>query len=406
MKGKATRIRLGDLLKEAEIITSAPILDAVARFEDQGLPLGKVLVVSGYLTEKQLKAALQLQYMVNDGLLAFDSAVEVLLTAFKHGDDLKAAFLHLGLHVPQEGGEPTKIGQILIDADALDSSKLNGCLEASQASSLPLGHILCQRGLVSQFLINKALVIQQMVRSDQITRQAGIYSLQVAHAREDLLIRQEINKNFKKQPLKSTPLFGDLLTISGICTERQMRDALSKSIKGNTTIGESAVKLKYISRDMIDSVVSLQEMLDNNKIELETAKKALQEVKQRRILLIKAVAELTTYKLPLNQSQALVDLLNEAGLLDISRIPGQTKERIVVKYNQVSYVAESLEDLVNIQSLYSTLRAVDFTNRQVITHEDAVKAVKLADGKQWILDHALVQMGLLNRTRLHEDSLD
>ncbi|MBX9694685.1 MAG: hypothetical protein K2Z81_20020, partial [Cyanobacteria bacterium] len=301
MTGKTTRIRLGDLLKEAEVITSAPILEAVARFEDQGLPLGKVLVVSGYMTEKQLKAALQLQYMVNDGLLAFDSAVEVLITTLKNGDDLKIAFQQLGLHNPQQQGEEAesnKIGRILIDAEALDATKLNGCLEASQASSLPLGHILCQRGLVSQFLLNKALVVQQMVRSNQVSRQGGIYALQVAHAREDLLIRRDINKGFKKRPLKTTPLFGELLVATGICTERQIRDALYKSIQSNTTIGAAAVKLKCISKDMIDSVVSLQEMMDNNMIDLETAKKALSRVKQRRILLVKALAELTSFRVP------------------------------------------------------------------------------------------------------------
>ncbi len=48
-------LRLGDLLMEAGILSSTYIKEALARYEEQGLPIGKVLVVSGYLSDAELR---------------------------------------------------------------------------------------------------------------------------------------------------------------------------------------------------------------------------------------------------------------------------------------------------------------------------------------------------------------
>ena len=394
-------VRLGDLLQETGLLSSDLITEAVRRFEEQGLPLGKALISSGYLDENGLKAALSIQYMVNDGLLAYDSGIELLNAAFECGGDLENAFLKLGMKHPP-GSETNKIGQILIDAGVLDQHVLKECLETSQSTTLPIGHILCQRGHVSQMLLNRALLIQQLVRRGQVERTDGIVSLRAGLNRENKLLTVPQNKDFQKMPLKGTPLLGDFLVFSGVCTERRVREALTSSIINCVTLGASLVHSRAASRDIIESAITLQEMLDNKSIELELAKKGILEVKRRRILLGKALGELSTFRRKDNPSVLLVDLLTATGQLDVDRVPETIMERLEVNYNQISYVIKGLEDLLDLQCLYSAVRAVDLIHREKITREQALESLAAADKLNMSLDETLVRLGIHDRTRLKE----
>ena len=54
MSDEQKQIRIGDLLMQSGILTSDYIRNALHNFEERGLPIGKVLVMSGYLTESMM----------------------------------------------------------------------------------------------------------------------------------------------------------------------------------------------------------------------------------------------------------------------------------------------------------------------------------------------------------------
>lgn len=401
MTQETPHIRLGELLKEAEILTSDFIKEALSQYEDQGLPLGKVLVMSGYLSDFQLRNTLDLQYMVNDGLLPMAKAIKVLKIAHKEDCTLADAFEKSGIIQPEEQ-ETNKLGQLLVESKVIANEELDDCLSSSNRTSLPLGHILCHRTLVSQPLINKALLVQQLIRRGQIMRKQGITAIEEGAAREVKLTKLEINKTFKRLPLKNTPLLGDLLIQTNICTERQVRDSLLASVTHCTTLGDALVQSKQVSDYFVSEAIVIQEMMDNSTLELEQAKEALIEMRAHRVSAIQAAAEASTYRMRLNQSKLLIDLLCQTGTLDVLKLPSDVQERTDVNYNQVSYVCKALKPLIGEKGLFSALRCVDLINRKTITHEKAIVAIEFANKSGMDIEQALYMLGVTERTRLRE----
>ena len=262
-------LRIGDLLMHANVVNSYLIADVLVKYENKGLPLGKVLVLSGCLDDLQLRNAVDLQFMVNDGLLALDSAVQIMQTAFEKKLDLTEAFREAKVLQPEDR-ETNKLGQLLYDSHIASDALINTCLESAHKTSLPLGHVLCQRGFVSQTIINKALLVQQVIRKNQITREQGIAALAAAQQRENTLAKLPSNQGYRARNLKNTPLMGALLVEVCGLSERQLRDSLLSSILERTTLGAILLQNKNYSKNLLQAVVSLQVMLDNQTIEEQT----------------------------------------------------------------------------------------------------------------------------------------
>ncbi len=403
MTDYSQHVRLGDLLMEAGILSSSYIKEALARYEEEGLPIGKVLVVSGYLSDGELRNALNLQYMVNDRLLTRKDAIEVLKTAHTNRLTLEESFRKTGLVQPEEQ-ETNKLGQLLVDSGNVDEEQIEESLQASSSTGLPLGHILCHLNLVSQPIINRALLIQQFVRRGQIMRTQGIESLRFAGEREERLEKLTINRGFKRQPLRSTPLFGDLLLSAGVATDRQIRDAQLAHITRNSTFGQALIDTQQFPESFISAAVIIQEMIDNGTLELEKAREAVIDVRAKNISPTRAAAEACTFRLPLNQSRALLELLSEVGAVDIRKLDVEIQERAGVNYNQVLYLCRSLLAAGTVEEdvLYSALRLVDLKNRGTIGHDKAVMALNFAIQSETDIEYALYMLGVTERTRLRE----
>jgi len=74
-------VRLGDLLIEAGLVSRADIDEAVQIGRDTGMRVGRVLIVSGWLSETQLNSALRAQSLINDGKVTKGTAVRALKIA-------------------------------------------------------------------------------------------------------------------------------------------------------------------------------------------------------------------------------------------------------------------------------------------------------------------------------------
>jgi hypothetical protein len=396
-------LRIGDLLMHANVVNSSLIADALVKYENKGLPLGKVLVLSGCLDDLQLRNAVDLQFMVNDGLLSLESAVQVMQTAFGKKLDLTEAFKEAKVLQPEDR-ETNKLGQLLYDSHIANDALINTCLESAHKTSLPLGHVMCQRGFVSQTIINKALLVQQVIRKNQITREQGIAALSAAQQRENALAKLPSNQGYRARNLKNTPLMGALLVeICGL-SERQLRDSLLSSIVERTTLGAILLQNKNYSKNLLQAVVSLQEMLDNQTIEEQTGLRSLEAVFNQNISLEQACAEAYTFSLDTNHAVELIELLAAASIIEKSKLSNSIVERLSVNYNQVSYVAKELiNDGIAINTVYTALRATQLVRLAIISDQEAILYLEQAHQASMPIDEVLYLNGKTQRTRLKEE---
>ena len=77
MVKRSSKILVGDLLVKSELVTLAQFADAMPVSLKTGLPVGRVLIASGFLDEEKFKQVLTVQSLIRDHLLSGDAGVEV-----------------------------------------------------------------------------------------------------------------------------------------------------------------------------------------------------------------------------------------------------------------------------------------------------------------------------------------
>lgn len=395
------QVRVGDLLMQAGILTSDYIRNALHSFEQRGLPIGKVLVMSGYLTEQQLRTALEVQSLINDGLLPLDVATQVLQIAHRDRISLAEAFQQSGFVQPEDQ-QTNKLGQLLVGADIISSRELEEALQTNIRTGLPLGHIFSIRGFVSHALISLALLAQQMIRKGMVGREMAIVALKEAYHRELFLEKQPINRGFHRLPQQLSPKLGELMMEARILSEGQLLDALHRSLIVRKFLGEVLVDSRMAQQAVVDAAIDIQEMLDNGVFKQPFATQALLLVASGNESLERAVAEIGAFRARTNKAKLLIEILTSSGNLNLRDIPGSIQERLEVNYNQCLEVCNLLleEHLVHDALLYCALRAVYLVDEKILNLQQSIMIVDFALRMRITLDEALIRLGWVHRTRL------
>jgi hypothetical protein len=78
------QIRIGEILVEAQLLSEADLNEALEIAKDTGQLIGGVLVMSGFVSDKQLQLALSLQRQLREGTVDFDDAIRALRRTGEH----------------------------------------------------------------------------------------------------------------------------------------------------------------------------------------------------------------------------------------------------------------------------------------------------------------------------------
>lgn len=398
-------VRIGDLLMGAGIVADEFIKSALASFEDQGMPLGKILTMSGYLTEPQLRRALEIQFLVNDRRLPIDIAVMVLSLAHRDGLTLAEAFERSNVVQPDDLLS-NKLGQLLIGAGVISQPMLDEALTVSQSSGLPLGHIFCYQGSISQQLLETALLGQQLVRRGSLSRESCVAAIAKAHNREINLEQLPVNSGFERVMTRQTPRLGELVFAGEFIADSELITALQLSLSNGISSGAAMVSCAHLPSEVVLACVELQEMIDNQLLDTSLAYETLFKMKEFGYSFERSLGEACTHGPLLNQMTLFVDLLSLAGRLAaaVADLPPEIHERLALNYNQAKDITRLLLDgnFTDEHSAYCALRLVHLIYLEKIDFEQAVAALQIACSVPLFVDEALYRLKLKKRTRLRE----
>ncbi|HIA52630.1 MAG TPA: hypothetical protein EYN91_11150 [Candidatus Melainabacteria bacterium] len=396
-------IRIGELLMQSEILSSDFIRDALERFEQRGLPIGKVLVMSGYLTEAELRQALEVQSLVNDGHLPLELGVTVLRVAHKEHISLNDAFQRSGLVQPEDQ-ETNRLGQLLVAAGIVTDRDLEEALQINVRTGLPLGHVFCFHGYVSQALLYTALQVQESIRRNAIGRPEAIAGLNAAAKRERNLERLEINKGYQKLPMKQALRLGEMLVEARVFVDKLLPDALVRSLQFQKPIGEILVQSHFATPELIDAAVEMQEMIDNGCLLQNMANEVLLNMRASDVSFAKALGQACTFRHRNNLAKILVELLAAAQAVTLTKLTKDIQERLEVNYNQINDVSKQLleHELVDPELLFAGMRCVYLIDVKFINLEQATIILEIVGKTHDSVDNVLHTLGWTARTRLRE----
>ncbi|MBC8000471.1 MAG: hypothetical protein IAF58_21145, partial [Leptolyngbya sp.] len=386
---------------QAEILSSDFIKDALGRFEQRGLPIGKVLVMSGYLTEAELRAALEVQSLINDGNLPLELGVTVLRVAHKEHISLNDAFQRSGLVQPEDQ-ETNRLGQLLVAAGIVTDKDLEEALQINIRTGLPLGHAFCFRGFVSQALLYTTLLVQESIRRGALPRAEAVAALSAAAKRERTLEKLEINKGYQKLPMKQALQLGNLLVESKILVDKLLPDALVRSLQLQRPIGEILIQSHFATPEIIDAAVEMQEMIDNGCLPQTMAFEVLLNMRASETTFAQALGQACTFRARNNQAVPLVELLASSQALSKTKLTRDIQERLELNYNQITDVSKLLleADLVVPEMMYAAMRCIYLSDVKFINLEQSIIILEILSKTKESVDQVLHNLGWTSRTRL------
>lgn len=226
--------RLGDLLIQHGLLTQEDLAKAVAAQEReqklQKLPLGRILVEIGALSESELKDLLgHPDLKKNLGSIAVEKGLV-------QKEQLEAC---LAMREPQQ-----PVGQALIEAGLLTSEDVKGLLQA-QFNSPKLGELAVKQRLVSEKDLQNALRIQKSARL-------------LGEILCDLNLISPMELNYVLNKYKKRLNLGSILLKKGYITEEQLTIALQEKTQSSAPLGEILVAKNFISHDQLLSSLSEQ----------------------------------------------------------------------------------------------------------------------------------------------------
>lgn len=396
MSKRTTPVLIGDLLVKSGLVSLGQFADAMPISLKTGLPVGRVLVGSGFLTEPEFKASVMAQSLVRENLLPIDLAIKALKLAREKRLSFEEALTELGWR--SEYYETTnKLGDLLVEAGCIARKDLEEALDACFTSGLPLGRVLVLRGKVNEMLTYAALTAQVLLREGNITREQALDGLRIV-AKRKITLEESLDQQGLANRRGHTIRLGELLMLANLVSEIDLLSAVERGMLDEQPIGQVMVRVGLITEQMLDQALTLQDLVTKAQIKPLDAGEILMKVRKTGISIEKALAELKQRDGSISQkrdSMEVPELLRAAGLLghtemiksiDFSSITGKPVEDVLTSMH-----------LVDVATMAAASRCVQLLKQGEISQEQCVFALQTWIGSRNSIEEILTRVGWQQR---------
>jgi len=251
--------RLGNLLQEFGVITAESCTKAEELSTFSGLPFGKCLILLDLITDNDLKAMLEGQSLLREGIFARPVLAQAMKKVCQQHITIGEALSALG--EKSKVTRRTRLGELLSDAQAISAKQLEVALKVADFSSLPLGHILTSFDALEPQLIEQALDIQRKIRKGEIDRASGIEQIRQAN----LALSSRISAGSGHFAL------GEILRFAKLLTTQQIEEALTQAAAAKQLLGEFLVEKKLISDETLTAALCVQNLIAAHLLSIDSA---------------------------------------------------------------------------------------------------------------------------------------
>lgn len=386
-------MRIGELLIKAGLLKAVDLEEAIQVAGETGLPVGRVLIMSGYVTEPTLKGALEIQSLIKEGALNNELAVKGLYIAAQKKIGVSEALQELGWSNP--GKMPSsKLGDLLLDAQIISQQVLSDALRCSSDTGLPLGRILVASGFIPEQLLSAALSAQVLIRDGKVTREQALKGLALAGKRKVTIEQSLLDQGYYKLPAKQTIKLGELLVLAGMLTESDLMNVLELGLVNQQPLGQVLIGSGFLTKILLETALKLQEMVSQGKLTPLHASEALRQVHTKGINLGQAIAELGLVKSEPNQTVRLGEMLCLAGFINADDI----KKAVELSAKNSALIGKMLlvTGLIDESTLHAALRCQFLVREGFLKMEQAIIALNYCQRTQASFDDAMHDLGWSN----------
>jgi len=262
--------RLGELLVDLGVAAPAEVIKGLRVSAHTSLPLGRTLVMLDYVPDFVVRSVVEAQSMLRDRLLELNQAKQALAIVNRKRWSFSDALISLGVDASATKG--TRLGELLRDANRLNSHQLDLGLTVSDHSGLPLGQVLVLLSKVTEDKVRITLAMQRELRANNLERKDVLKRLAsdngagaTAHS---LPAYDSTTKKIK---------LGELFICAEIITQEELQQSLSTGKDSQQMLGEILLNKQWISQDILTAALRLQALIWDEKIDVRKATDVLRE---------------------------------------------------------------------------------------------------------------------------------
>ncbi|MBI1270603.1 hypothetical protein GC174_09235 [bacterium] len=171
------RVRLGELLVDSGVVSSADLTEAIQVSTRLNIPIGRVLLLSGLVSPATLEAALEAQPLLNQNKESRENVIQALKEVDLTGRSLDKTLTGAHSECSRRNGiglGKDKLAELLLDSEIVSQDQLDQALSTSFEAGVPLGSALVLEGILSPSLFPSILQIQQKVRTGAVSKDEAI----------------------------------------------------------------------------------------------------------------------------------------------------------------------------------------------------------------------------------------
>jgi len=387
---QASPVRLGDLLTGAGLLKAEDLRQAMLIAKTQSLPVGRVLIMSGFIIEPHLQAAVQAQSMLKDGLIDLETALGSLRVISRDGLSLDQALSKMGWAQPVNQ-VTNKLGELLIEAGLVSRAQLEAALVQGDSTGLPLGRVLVTNGWLSEQLLSSALNAQILVRDRRVSRDQAISSLRAALERQVPIEQTLAETGVSLHLANETVRLGELLVMAKLLDEEKLMQAVELGLVNEQPIGQVLVKNGMVSETVLQTALAIQSMVTKGELRKVQCGRVLELVNTEKLSLAEAVERVQPTPPRETSNLPLYQFLQLAGVIG----PPDIEEALKVGSRDTNLMGQMLmmtgaidQNLLGIAMNCSSLMA-----QGILKTEQAVIVLGICWKSKATLEEAFKQLG-------------
>ncbi len=387
---QASPVRLGDLLTGAGLLKAEDLRQAMIIAKTQSLPVGRVLIMSGFIIEPHLQAAVQAQSMLKDGLIDLETALGSLRVISRDNVQLDQALSKMGWAQPVNQ-VTNKLGELLFEAGIVTRAQLEQSLVQGESSGLPLGRVLVINGMLSEQLLSSTLNAQILVRDKRVTREQAISSLKAALIRQVPFEQHLEETGVSLHPASETVRLGELLVMAKLLDEEKLMQAVELGLVNEQPIGQVLVKNGMVSENVLATALTIQSMVVRGELRKSQSGRVLELVNQEHISLAEAVERVQPTPPRDATNLPLYQFLQLAGVIG----PKDIEEALKMGSRDTNLMGQMLmmTGALDQNLLGIAMKCSQLMERGILKTEQAVIALGICWKSKASLEDAFKQLG-------------
>lgn len=272
-------LRLGEILVEAGVVKTELVNQSLAIAKNTKMPIGRVLISHGHLSDLVIKNAVEAQQAIKDGRFTREYATKLIKTAYGHNISIQEADALIAWEKAFKTSF-SELGKFFMAAGIISEDFLWTAHTESKQAGAPIGAWLAESETISPKFMADALKIMVLSRENRLSKPEAI-----------LLLQKIYNEHLSLEAgAKALGLFGileekrlrlaELLVESNIINSATALEAIELSIEKHRMLGEILVEEGLITGNVLDAALHLQEMVNLNILACSLAAELLATVQK------------------------------------------------------------------------------------------------------------------------------